>query len=146
MPFLSIDPTDMYYSRELCFAGAACDLRTNSPELYRMLEGLSIADSETVPGGFRYVGRCGRVIRRSCRRASFSRIAPRRNSIVWRFECVRVRHPATHPKRKRLGRDRAGWSLLEGEADSDYARNSGRRDRPRSGTLRVPGDQMAMGY
>jgi hypothetical protein len=53
MPILSIDPTHMHYSRELCFAGAACDLRTNSPGLCRMLEGLSISSRETVPGGFR---------------------------------------------------------------------------------------------
>jgi hypothetical protein len=53
MPILSIDPTHMHYSKELCFAGAACDLRTNSPGLCRMLEDLSISSRNTMPGGFR---------------------------------------------------------------------------------------------
>lgn len=53
MSFLSIDQTDLHYSMELCFAGAACDLRTNSADLARMLKGLSISTADAVPGGFR---------------------------------------------------------------------------------------------
>jgi hypothetical protein len=52
MSFLSIDKTDLYYSRELCFAGAACDLRTNSSELAGALEGLSISTGDAVSRGF----------------------------------------------------------------------------------------------
>jgi hypothetical protein len=37
---------------ELCFAGAACDLRTNSSELAGVLEGLSISISDAVSSGF----------------------------------------------------------------------------------------------
>jgi hypothetical protein len=53
MPFISIDHTDLHHSIELCFAGAVCDLRTNSSELARVLEGLSISTADTVPSGFR---------------------------------------------------------------------------------------------
>jgi len=52
MSFLSIDQTDLHYSRELCFAGAACDLHTNSSELAGALEGLSISTGDTVSSGF----------------------------------------------------------------------------------------------
>jgi hypothetical protein len=51
MSFFSIDQTDLHYSTELCFAGAACELRTNSSELARMLEGLSISKGGTVLAG-----------------------------------------------------------------------------------------------
>jgi hypothetical protein len=43
MTLVSIDETALPYSRELCFAGAACHLRTNSSELADVLERLSIA-------------------------------------------------------------------------------------------------------
>jgi len=43
---VSIDQTVLSHSRELCFAGAACDLHTNSPELARVLDLLSIASSD----------------------------------------------------------------------------------------------------
>jgi hypothetical protein len=52
MSFLAIDQTDLRYSRDLCFAGAACDLRTNSSELAGVLEGLSISTGEAVSRGF----------------------------------------------------------------------------------------------
>jgi hypothetical protein len=52
MSFLAIDQTDLRYSRKLCFAGAACDLGTNSSELAGALEGLSISTIETVSSGF----------------------------------------------------------------------------------------------
>jgi hypothetical protein len=52
MSLISLDQTDLHYSVELCFAGAACDLRTNSPELARVLEDLSISTADTVPSGF----------------------------------------------------------------------------------------------
>jgi hypothetical protein len=42
MSSVSIDQTVLSYSRELCFAGAHCKLRTNSSELANMLELLSI--------------------------------------------------------------------------------------------------------
>jgi hypothetical protein len=42
MQFVSIDQTVLPHSRELCFAGVACELQTNSPELARVLEFLSI--------------------------------------------------------------------------------------------------------
>jgi hypothetical protein len=45
MPFASIDQTVLSPSRELCFAGAACDLQTNSPELAEVLDLLSITPS-----------------------------------------------------------------------------------------------------
>jgi len=49
---VSVDQTVLSHSRKLCFAGAACNLRTNSPELARVLEGLSISTRETVQSGF----------------------------------------------------------------------------------------------
>jgi hypothetical protein len=52
MSFLSIDKTDLHYSRQLCFAGAACDLRTNSSALAKALEGLSISTRDAVSRGF----------------------------------------------------------------------------------------------
>src|SRR5260370_41485588 len=52
MSFLSIDQTDLHHSMELCFAGAACGLRTNSSELVRVLADLSISTGGTVPRGF----------------------------------------------------------------------------------------------
>jgi hypothetical protein len=52
MSFISIDQTDLRYSMGLCFAGAACDLRTNSSELARVLEELSISTADAVPNGF----------------------------------------------------------------------------------------------
>jgi hypothetical protein len=52
MSFLSIDQTALPYSMELCFAGAACDLRTNSSELAVVLKGLSIPIDDTVSSGF----------------------------------------------------------------------------------------------
>jgi hypothetical protein len=42
MAFVSIDQTALSYSRELCFAGAICDLRTNSPQLAKVLDTLSV--------------------------------------------------------------------------------------------------------
>jgi hypothetical protein len=51
--FISIDQTDLRYSMELCFAGAACHLRTNSPDLARTLESLSISFADSLPSGFR---------------------------------------------------------------------------------------------
>ena len=53
MLLLSIDETDLHYSMDLCFAGAGCDLRTNSSCLARGLEGLSHSTGDTVPGGFK---------------------------------------------------------------------------------------------
>src|SRR6266481_3219114 len=53
MSFLSIDQTDLHYSSKLCFAGAACELRTNSSDLSRALEGLSISTSDTGSSRFR---------------------------------------------------------------------------------------------
>ena len=53
MPLISIDQTDLRYSIQLCFGGAACDLRTNSADLVRVLEGLSISTADSVPSGFR---------------------------------------------------------------------------------------------
>ncbi len=52
MSFISIDQTDLHYSMELCFAGAACALRTNSSELARVLEDISISTADAVPSGF----------------------------------------------------------------------------------------------
>jgi hypothetical protein len=49
---VSIDQTALPHSRALCFAGAACDFRTNSPELARVLEVLSITTGETALSGF----------------------------------------------------------------------------------------------
>jgi hypothetical protein len=42
MQFVSIDQAALPYSKELCFAGASCDLHTNSPELVNVLEFLSL--------------------------------------------------------------------------------------------------------
>jgi hypothetical protein len=52
MSFFSIDRTDLPYAMDLCFAGAACDLRTDSLELAMVLEGLSISTGDTVSSGF----------------------------------------------------------------------------------------------
>jgi hypothetical protein len=52
MWFLSIDQTALPYSMELCFAGAACHLRTNSSEFARVLDDLSISTDNAVPSGF----------------------------------------------------------------------------------------------
>jgi hypothetical protein len=52
MLFVPIDQTVLFHLRELCFAGAACNLRTNSAELARVLEGLSISTGKTVRSGF----------------------------------------------------------------------------------------------
>jgi hypothetical protein len=52
MSVIFIDQTALDHSIELCFAGAACDLRTNSSELARALEDLSISIGDTVPSGF----------------------------------------------------------------------------------------------
>jgi hypothetical protein len=52
MPVFCIDQTALPYSRNLCFAGAACELRTNSSQLARVLENLSISTDYAVPGGF----------------------------------------------------------------------------------------------
>ncbi len=45
MQYVSIDQTVLSHSREFCFAGAVCDLRTNSPELAEVLDLLSISVS-----------------------------------------------------------------------------------------------------
>jgi hypothetical protein len=50
--FVSIDQTILSHSRELCFAGAACDLHTNSLELANVLELLSIAAGVSCIGRF----------------------------------------------------------------------------------------------
>ncbi len=52
MSFVSIDQTVLSHSRELCFAGAGCDLRTNSVDLARALELLSIAADPLCAGRF----------------------------------------------------------------------------------------------
>jgi hypothetical protein len=52
MSLVSIDQTVFSHSRELCFAGAGCDLRTNSADLARALEILSIAADPSCPGRF----------------------------------------------------------------------------------------------
>jgi hypothetical protein len=43
MFLVSVDQTGLPHSRELCFAGAACDVRTNSVELASVLELLSVS-------------------------------------------------------------------------------------------------------
>jgi hypothetical protein len=53
MPLICFDQTDLCYSIQLCFGGAACDLGTNSADLARVLEGLSISTTDSVPSGFR---------------------------------------------------------------------------------------------
>jgi hypothetical protein len=45
MLLVSIDQTALPHARELCFAGAGCDLHTNSSELAKVLELLSISAS-----------------------------------------------------------------------------------------------------
>ena len=45
MQVVSIDQTVLTHSRDLCFAGAGCDLQTTSSELARMLQGLSTPPS-----------------------------------------------------------------------------------------------------
>jgi hypothetical protein len=52
MSFVSIDQIALSYSRELCFAGAACNLRTNSSELADLMELLSISVDGLCPGRF----------------------------------------------------------------------------------------------
>src|ERR1700733_3080571 len=52
MSFVSIDQTILSHSRELCFAGAACHLRTNSTELASVLEILSISAGTSCMGRF----------------------------------------------------------------------------------------------
>jgi len=52
MSVVSIDQDALPYSMELCFAGAACDLRTNSFQLARVLKSLSISTDDAVPSGF----------------------------------------------------------------------------------------------
>jgi hypothetical protein len=52
MSFVSIDQTVLSHSRELCFAGAACSLKTNSSELADVLELLSLSASAVCAGQF----------------------------------------------------------------------------------------------
>jgi hypothetical protein len=52
MSVISIDQSALPYSTELCFAGAACSLRTNSFELRGMLKRLSNSACDAVPRGF----------------------------------------------------------------------------------------------
>jgi hypothetical protein len=52
MLLVSIDQTTLPYSMELCFAGAACDLRTNSFELASVLKLLSISVGGFCPSRF----------------------------------------------------------------------------------------------
>jgi hypothetical protein len=49
---ISIDETVLPYQRSLCFAGARCDLRTNSPELVTLLGDLSISGSRSNSSNF----------------------------------------------------------------------------------------------
>ena len=139
MSFLSIDQTDLRYSMELCFAGAACDLRTNSSDLAGALESSIHCDGWRVSGGFQHADRRGRIVRRSCGRTSFSRVAPRCNSVLWKVESVCIRYPPTHSQCKRFGGSCARRPFLEGEADTDYARCPGLRDGASSSSLRLPG-------
>lgn len=53
MQVVSIDQTVLLHSRELCFAGAGCDLQTTSSDLVRMLELLSTAPSLSCLSRFR---------------------------------------------------------------------------------------------
>ena len=48
----TVDQTVLIHSKKLCFAGAACDLHTNSSELARVLESLSISTGDIVLSGF----------------------------------------------------------------------------------------------
>jgi hypothetical protein len=50
MLLISVDQTALPYSRELCFAGAACEVQTTSPELTGVLQLLS-GSAETFCGG-----------------------------------------------------------------------------------------------
>jgi hypothetical protein len=52
MSFVSIDQTAVSHSRELCFAGATCDFRTNSSELVTVLDLLSISADAFCLGRF----------------------------------------------------------------------------------------------
>jgi hypothetical protein len=52
MSFVSIDQTALSHTRDLCFAGAACDLRTNSSELADVMELLSISRGALCPSRF----------------------------------------------------------------------------------------------
>jgi hypothetical protein len=52
MLLVSIDQTALPYSKELCFAGAACDLHTTSAELACVLELLSISSGTHCSGRF----------------------------------------------------------------------------------------------
>jgi hypothetical protein len=52
MLFVSINQTALPHSMELFFAGAACDLRTNSLELARALEHLSLSSADPEASGF----------------------------------------------------------------------------------------------
>src|ERR1700744_5515858 len=52
MPIISINETALPHSIELCFAGAACDLRTNSSELAQLLNILSIPMSAACQSRF----------------------------------------------------------------------------------------------
>jgi hypothetical protein len=52
MSLISIDQNARPHSRSLCFAGATCDLRTNSPELAAVMERLSISPDNVGPSGF----------------------------------------------------------------------------------------------
>jgi len=52
MSLISIEQTDLPYSMELCFAGAVCHLATNSSDLARSLESLSISTVHSETSGF----------------------------------------------------------------------------------------------
>lgn len=52
MPFVSIGQTELPFLRTLCFAGAVCDLRTNSSELAQALERLLLSPDNHGPSGF----------------------------------------------------------------------------------------------
>jgi hypothetical protein len=52
MPIVSIDQIALRHSRELCFAGAACDVHTNSSELVNVLELLSVSVRSTCRSHF----------------------------------------------------------------------------------------------
>lgn len=52
MSFVHVDQIALVHRKELCFAGAVCDVRTNSAELALTLERLSIQTSEDAALGF----------------------------------------------------------------------------------------------
>ena len=52
MSIISVDRAALPYSMELCFAGAACYLRTTAAQLAVMLKGLSISTGDAAPSGF----------------------------------------------------------------------------------------------